>query len=752
MVYQTKLLGSVGQQIAPQQNTAIAGIAEQAQIVSSAAANVQRQHLIAQAQLDEQIKRQQEVNENAATNAAQLMQVQAQQIANTLSEIKGSQAINFDFERESTKLYHKALEEVTKGLNTDEQRRMFDKANLSIEQALQSKLAKHKADQIDAYDRELLSSNIQLGVRSIALATDENIRTQNIARTEQYIDRLAQKQGWTAERTQLEKIKIMGDNLSLIANEKMKSGNINDVDDFVRRYGSYMDVKQISETRIFINEEIEKQSEEINAKIIADALGGSATISVPNVGSGGYTGALKYDYTPRDPAARATFGKRDAYAKQTFELLKRGGEASDNIVMIARAAERAGFTKEQASVIAGNIYREHGATTAGIRGQAVHSDGANKKLNYGMINWQGARAKAYQDFMRKKGYNPTSLPKGEVGIQAQLEFMRYEMTQGTERKSGSAFINSKTPQEAQRTFRNYIRWDSDGNVLLKGNTYKHAGKMDAATEFAYLSIGGRVSSKNVTVTIDTSSEEAIRTSARAGGLSTKQIEGLVKSYKTVQSSREAEKKEREDAVKGSAVEALLANGGNYDALPPSIRAQVRGTLGLKGEEELRQYGHTSQQNAESQLAYKHVNEIAALYADEEKLKKMTPAQFLSLIPKYGRKEVANLQKAQVRAHNREQTGLRAEKEPTRLEMLIAQDAIKASGADQNKVLKGDVAVYAKYNLQQSLNAAAEKLGRNLTDAERANIIRTSSSANVYTTRLWGLNEDYTPAITQKPFE
>jgi hypothetical protein len=67
-------------------------------------------------------------------------------------------------------------------------------------------------------------------------------------------------------------------------------------------------------------------------------------------------------------------------------------------------------------------------------------------------------------------------------------------------------------------------------------------------------------------------------------------------------------------------------------------------------------------------------------------------------------------------------------------------------------LKGDEATYAKFNIQNALDATAQKLGRNLTPAERTQVIREVSQTKIKQESFFGLFTTEKPVIAQKPYE
>ena len=578
------------------------------------------------------------------------------------------------------------------------------------------------------------------------LAADDNERQQAIGNIQGYVVKLGQLEGWSTEKVQIEIQKRTSESLSALIDTQLKNGNIDAANEMMTKYAAYLDGTEIIKTKGFVEEEIARQAADINADALANANGGTVTIKVAGGGQDVDVSAFAYDKRMNNGASAASLSTRARDGQSTFNALSKGGEAATNVATIARMAVQSGFSPEQAAVIAGNVYREHGASTKGIYSKGVHSDAANGKLNYGMINWQGSRAKEFDAFVRARGMNPSNL-SGESGIKVQLDFMMQEM-RGKEAKNSRAFLSAKTPKDAAKGFESYIRWDAEGKVL-RGNTGKHFGKMDGATAYAYQSIGGSLSGGRMReVSIDTSSEEAIRHSAREGGMLSKQIDDLVASYNKRVAAKEREKKDREDAIVLEAENALVSAGGDYDALPPSIRAKVRGSMGAAKEGELRRYGHSLRTGTESRLAYENVVEIEALASDEARLKSMSPQQLGALIPRYGRNAVADLLAKQNRLKDREKTGsgINSEKAPSSVEMLMARDAAGL------KELKGDEATYAKFNIQNALDATAQKLGRNLTPTERTQVIREVSQTKIKQESFFGLLTTEKPVIAQKPYE
>ena len=711
-----------------------------------AAGSMQQIYQEADRNLSDALNYQLEVNKAAAENAAQAMQVKSQEIMSELSTIKGAAAVNLDAEEEVRKRYSEYLKTVDKGLKNDQQRQIFDNHSFQIERSLLNAATKHKIKEVASYNKEVLDSSAQLAGRSLMLAADDNERQQAIGNIQGYISKLGQLEGWSEEKVLIETQKRTSESLSALIDTQLKNGNIDAANEMMTKYAAYLSGTEIIKTKGFVEEEIARQAADINADALTNANGGTVTIRVADGGDNVDVSAFSYDKRMHNSASLASLSTRARDAQSTFNALSKGGEAATNVTTIARMAVQSGFSPEQAAVIAGNIYREHGASTKGIYNKNIHSDEANKKLNYGMINWQGSRAKEFDAFVRARGMNPSNL-SGESGIKVQLDFMMQEM-RSKEAKNSRAFLNAKTPKDAAKGFESYIRWDAEGKVL-RGNTGKHFGKMDGATAYAYQSIGGSLSRGGMRdVAIDTSSEEAIRRSAREGGMLSKQIDDLVASYNKRVAAKEREKKDREDAIVLEAENALVSAGGDYDSLPPSIRAKVRGSMGAAKEEELRRYGHSLRTGTESRLAYENVVEIEALANNEARLKSMSPQQLGALIPRYGRNAVADLLSKQNRLKDREKTGsdLKSEKAPSSVEMLMARDAAGL------KELKGDEATYAKFNIQNALDSTAQKLGRNLTPAERTQVIREVSQTKIKQESFFGLLTTEKPVIAQKPYE
>lgn len=117
------------------------------------------------------------------------------------------------------------------------------------------------------------------------------------------------------------------------------------------------------------------------------------------------------------PKQAAPIGDREAYAMDTFM--------------------KAGYTREQAAGIVGNLIHESGGLNTKARNPGDGRDGSD---SIGVAQWNGSRAKALKDFAAAQG-------KDWHDYDVQLQFVLHELN-GSESAAGRALRNAKTADDA----------------------------------------------------------------------------------------------------------------------------------------------------------------------------------------------------------------------------------------------------------------------------------------------------------------
>jgi hypothetical protein len=154
------------------------------------------------------------------------------------------------------------------------------------------------------------------------------------------------------------------------------------------------------------------------------------------------------------------------------------------ITDVYNAAREAGFSENQAKALTAEVGRENDFHEKWIFG--LHRDAANKKMNLGMISWQGDRAPKLYAHLDKAGLiKDGKIVPGKEAMVEQFKFMRNEMATRPEyAATREQFLNKPDVdyKTAERVLgKNYIRWDYAGKTL-KEKVGAHHAKRDGYYE------------------------------------------------------------------------------------------------------------------------------------------------------------------------------------------------------------------------------------------------------------------------------
>lgn len=129
---------------------------------------------------------------------------------------------------------------------------------------------------------------------------------------------------------------------------------------------------------------------------------------------------------------------------------------SMNGLDIVRGLIERGYSPHQAAALAGHIAQESGFNPSAVNPK----EGAN-----GLLQWRLDRWDNLQNFAKAAGKDATD-------PNVQLDFLRHEMTNGSEKKAGAAFLAAPDVAAASAALKPYIRFgdDSAGARLANANS------------------------------------------------------------------------------------------------------------------------------------------------------------------------------------------------------------------------------------------------------------------------------------------
>lgn len=543
--------------------------------------------------VDKQIQIANQMNELASENALAEVKLYEQELRLNpdfgYEALKGENALNRpdgqSITDEYDSMFMQRAEELKGRLKNDQQKAMFEQGVMGIRSTLRAGTQKHLFQEGRQWQKDSLSSQVDLLAQSFERASSADEERGLMAKLGDAFRKRQQFEGWGEEKALHEERKLMTGAIERRAKRMIDNGQTGEARDFVNRYQIYMTGEDYNKIHDLANAAAQEELAVVLAKNAVNA--GEFTLNVPvhlldgGSGSQGYTGAYYRGGSVRNSKFGSNFSNannnQNGAGASAYRLVAGNGAGARVAAGVVQTVRGMGVPDAVAAALIGQMVREGTLNEAGAMAKNHHGDAANSKTNVGIINFQGTRKAAFEQYVAQRG----GIRSAEDGIRLQTEYVFSEMKRQFP-KEYKRLMETNDVNEAAKIMDKTIGWDDVGNTIghrlgggakALGQHYaKMAGAAEAAVHKFGLNVaGGSQAARAVTIK-GNSYEEQRESLGRQVGFTSNTFKQTDKELKRAWAEKERQLKQADEERDVAVQNAIIQSGGDLNAVPKSVRA------------------------------------------------------------------------------------------------------------------------------------------------------------------------------------